>query len=104
MDYYLVECSKKEMVKGSTRDLLILMALNSAKMTGFDLRMDWPMEKMVELLKLKDSLKVDCLGLLIVMALNSAQMKEIDLTMDWPMEKMMVFLTTKDSLKVDCSD
>ena len=22
MDYYLVECSKKEMVKGSTRDLL----------------------------------------------------------------------------------
>jgi hypothetical protein len=62
------------------------------------------MEMMMDLLKLKDSLKVDCLGLLIVMALNSAQMTEIDLTMDWPMEKMMVFLTTKDSLKVDCSD
>jgi hypothetical protein len=40
--------------------LLILMALNSAKMTGFDLTTDWPKEKMMALLKVRDSLKVDC--------------------------------------------
>lgn len=34
--------------------------INSAKMTGFDLTTDWPKEKMMALLKVRDSLKVDC--------------------------------------------